>query len=204
MADFNSSLPIRTETNGDAAVKIVDGTVVGQALSVDASGRIIAKMVASNGDAITSSTAGATNPLDVQLRDGAGLALGTATNPVVVAQSVNAVGDEVNDYKVAAAIAGGATDNHDYTVTVAKTLILTQVEASASGKSKMELQVETGVATNVWTTHFVKFGSASDNNMSVVLKAPILVAAGVRVRVIMTNRDNQAQDLYSTICGQEV
>ena len=204
MADFNSSLPIRTEANGDAAVKIVDGTVTSQALAVDSNGRISTHIRATNGDAITSTAAGATNPVDALLRDSAGVALGTATNPLSVAVSKNNAGDEINDYKAAAAIAGGATDNHDYTVSAGKTLLLSQVEASASGKSKMEVQIETGVATNVWTTKFVQFGSASDNNMSLVLQSPISVLAGVRVRVIMTNRDNQAQDLYSTISGQEV
>lgn len=38
MADYNSSLPIRTENNGDAAVKVVDGTVTSQALEIDAAG----------------------------------------------------------------------------------------------------------------------------------------------------------------------
>jgi hypothetical protein len=204
MADFNSSLPIRTETAGDVIAKIADATTPGQQLAVDASGRIITRIQASDGDAITSTVAGATNPIDAILRDAAGVVFGTATNPIAVAQTVNGVGDEINDYKVAAAIAGGATDNHDYTVTAAKTLLLTQIEGSASGKAKMEVQVETGVATDVWTTHFVKFNSTSTPNMELELKAPIAVAAGVRVRVIMTNRDNQAQDLYSTISGQEV
>jgi hypothetical protein len=38
MADFNSSLPVRTETNGDVAIKLVDGTTTSQAAAVDASG----------------------------------------------------------------------------------------------------------------------------------------------------------------------
>ncbi len=67
----------------------------------------------------------------------------------------------------------------------------------------MEIQVETGVATGVFLTKFVQFNSTADTNMEVVLTDSISVAAGVRVRVIMTNRENQAQDLYSTICGTE-
>ena len=40
--------------------------------------------------------------------------------------------------------------------------------------------------------------------MNVTLASPIAVAAGVRVEVIMTNLDKGAQDLYSTIAGNEV
>ncbi len=40
--------------------------------------------------------------------------------------------------------------------------------------------------------------------MQIRLTAPISVAAGVRVRVTRTNRENQAQDVYSSICGVEV
>ena len=40
--------------------------------------------------------------------------------------------------------------------------------------------------------------------MEKVLREPITVATGVRVRVIRTNLDNQPQDLYSTISGHEV
>lgn len=38
MADVFAPQPIKTKTNGDAAVKIVDGTTVAQALAVDSSG----------------------------------------------------------------------------------------------------------------------------------------------------------------------
>lgn len=116
----------------------------------------------------------------------------------------DASGDEINDYDTAAAVAGGASDNHDYTVTALKTLMLSQIEASGSGKAKIEVQIETGAATNTFVSRFVQFNSTSSPNMSLMLKAPIAVAAGVRVRVIRTNRDNQAQDLYSTISGNEV
>lgn len=40
MADFNSSLPVRTETAGDVKVQIVDKTTTSQAASVDASGNV--------------------------------------------------------------------------------------------------------------------------------------------------------------------
>ncbi|HXN74886.1 MAG TPA: hypothetical protein VN855_00155 [Candidatus Acidoferrum sp.] len=127
----------------------------------------------------------------------------SATNPLPV--TVDTVsGTVVDDFKTASAIAANASDNHDYTVTAAKTLYFDQVIASASGKAKMLIAVETGVATNVFTSKFVQFNSTAETNMQISLIDTIAVAAGVRVRVTMTNLDKQAQDLYSTICGHEI
>lgn len=135
---------------------------------------------------------------------------GTDTLAVNTDGSINVViadatpGTPINDYNTAAAIAGGASSNHDYTVTALKTLYLNQIEASASGKMKIEVTVETGVASGVFTSRFVQFNSTAETNMSIHLENPITVAAGVRVRVIRTNRDNQSQDVYSTISGYQL
>ena len=43
MADFNSSMPIRTENNGDVVVKLGDATTPSQQLAIDSTGRIISK-----------------------------------------------------------------------------------------------------------------------------------------------------------------
>lgn len=294
MSDYNSSLPVRTENPGDVIAKIADANTPSQQLAVDASGAIIAKMEASNGDALTAtgtsldvnvtnatltvvatdldirdlssatdsveaiqdthddlngnmtiqvadvdvsdanpvpisdaggsitvdgtvtanqggapwsqnltqingSTVSVTNPLPSRLSDGA--AYYSDTNPVPV--KITFEGSNVQDYKDAAAIASGASDNHDYTVTAGKTLILTQIESSASGKAKMVLAIETGVGTGTFTTKVVQFNSTAEPNMSLIIQNPISVAAGVKVRVTMSNRDLLAQDLYSTIIGIE-
>lgn len=334
MADYNSSLPVRTETDGDIVAKIGDGATPSQYLGVDAAGKITVKLNDGAGTAITSQVNGAQQALDVgvnvagvqidprdiraltsadvvtadqgapntaangwpvkptdgtnsqaftaagealvkvnellpedhdygavgantlrtaaqignatgaadfdygavgaqtlrtaaeignatgaadfnngatgaqTLRTAANLAVAGANvsvlNPVpVFVTSAGPSGTHVNDYKDATAIAGAASDNHDYTVTALKTLTLNSVLASASGKAKMEIQIETAVASGVFLTKFVQFNSTADTNMEVVLTDSISVAAGVRVRVIMTNLDKAAQDLYSTICGTE-
>lgn len=321
MADYNSSLPVRTETNGDVASKIVDGTVPSQALTVNPDGSInvtdngasltvdavdldirdldsaqdsvevlqathdnlnananiqVGDADVANGNPVPVSDAGGSltvDAVDLDIRDldsaqdsvevlqathdnlnaNANIQVGDADvangNPVPVSDAggsitVDAVdldirdldaaqdsveawmvdeagnpfsssnplpvvvqeseGVEVNNYDTTAAVAGGANDNHDYTVTAATTLQLTQIEAAASGKMKIEVQIESGVGTNTFATRFVKFNSTSEPNISITLKEPIAVAAGVRVRVIRTNRDNQPQDVYSTISGHEV
>lgn len=40
MSDYNSSLPVRTEQNGDVAVKVVDGTLTSQAMKVNIDGSV--------------------------------------------------------------------------------------------------------------------------------------------------------------------
>lgn len=142
----------------------------------------------------------ATNALPTQIATAG--AFVSSSNPLPVTLS-DTVGTPINDYKDASAIGSGASDNHDYTVTAAKTLTLTSVSGSASGKAKMLISIETGVATGVFTTRFVHFNSTATPDMYQPLTAPIQVAAGVRVRVVMSNRDLLAEDLYSTISGSE-
>lgn len=141
------------------------------------------------------------------LRVAANLAVGGAnvsvSNPVPVTLDTVS-GTSINDYKRAIAIAASGSDNHDYTVTAGKTLYLDQIESTASGKAKMEVEIETGVATGVFNTIYAQFNSTSTPNMSVIMSNPITVAAGVRVRVIMTNKDLLAEDMYSTISGKEI
>lgn len=140
--------------------------------------------------------------LDVALRDENAEPF-TVSNPLPVA-FVDSEGTEVNDYLTSAAVASGSSVNHDYTVTALKTLKLSRVFASASGKMKIEIQVESGVASGVFASKFVGFNSTANPNIDVNISENITVAAGVRVRVIRTNKDNQAQDLYSTISGHEI
>lgn len=65
MADFDSSLPIRTENDGDVVVKVVDGTTPSQALNVDAAGAVKAKLLDGAGTAVTSQANGSQQALDV-------------------------------------------------------------------------------------------------------------------------------------------
>ena len=65
MSDFNSSLPVRTETNGDVVARIVDGSIVSQAMSVDANGKLSIKLSDAAGNGITSQVNGAQQALDV-------------------------------------------------------------------------------------------------------------------------------------------
>jgi len=98
----------------------------------------------------------------------------------------------IADYNTAAAVAGGGSSTHTYTST--GNFYLTGVESSGSGKAKIVLSVN-GV------TKLTQFNSTSTPNMSAEFKKPLLVTVGQTVTVVRTNRDNQAQDLYSTVMG---
>lgn len=127
----------------------------------------------------------------------------SATNPVPVTLTAAVSGTPVQAYNTAAALAAAASSNHDYTVTAAKTLSLTKIWASASGKLKIEVQVETAAASNIFNSVFVGFNSVATPNIDITVATPKQVAAGVRVRIIRTNLDKQAEDVYSTVEGSE-
>lgn len=254
MADYNSSLPVRTQSDADERLqsKIIDFTTPTQGMVVDADGNAHIEVHGNNPSGsdeilllselgavvpdglyhatnntnpgnmglvghvrnaspddthqtqrITSITNGSKRALDVSIHDEDGAAF-SSTNPVpVVIQESE--GDEINDYLASSAVVAGATANHDYTVTALKTLYITQIEGSASGKAKMSLAIESGVGTGIFTNvKFTQFNSTANPNMSVVLREPIAVAAGVIARLVMINKDNQSQDVYSTISGHEV
>lgn len=101
-------------------------------------------------------------------------------------------------------MAAAATSNHDYSVTALKTLSLTSVNASASGKMKIEVQIETASGSGVFNTVLVAFNSTANPNIALTLTNPPSVVAGAKVRIIRTNRDSAAMDLFTTISGNEV
>ena len=170
-------LDIRDLTHASDSVKVGDGT---DFLAVETDGSINARIKDASGNAFT------------------------GLNPLPVSISADVAGTEVNAYSTSASVASNASATNTYTVTALKTLILTQIEASASGKIKLEAAIETGIASGSYLTKFVQFNSTSEPNLSIELKAPIQVAAGVRVRLTITNLDKASQDVYSTISGQEV
>ena len=140
------------------------------------------------------------------LRVAAQLAVGGAnvslSNPVPV--TVTSVGGTpVNDYKTVAALAGGATDNHDYTITTGKTFNGRMFWAAGSSIIKAEVQISPDGTT--FTSKWVGFNSTANPNIEIQLDNLIVPESGTgsKIRVIITNRDNKAQDVYSTISGTE-
>jgi len=138
------------------------------------------------------------NLTDDAVKISANTTANSLTNPIFV-QSVDAViTGEVNDYNTGAAVAAAGTSNHDYTVT--STMKLKSVICSASGKGKFTLQVGP-VASLV--TKGVQFTTPTDPNCVFTFDPPIEIPSTSTgtVRIIRLNRENQAQDVYSTIIG---
>ena len=289
MADYDSSLPVRTENDGDVVSKIADATIPSQQLAVNADGSVnitdnggsitvdgvdldirdldhvsdsvsigdgteIAAVNASNelqvrdDDANTalSTIAGDTTSLDakfvdgndigdVTINNGAGVAAvniqdggnsitvdatdldirdlsasqdnvaisdGTDTLAVNADGSINvnvtssAVGTEICDYQTSASVAKDSSVNHDYTVSGGVTFYGEEAFISGSGKLKVELLVD-------GATKFVGFNSTANPNVRIPLEKIVTAGAAEVVRLTITNRDNQPQDVYSTLLGDE-
>lgn len=160
---------------GTTQVGGTDGTNL-QALSTDTSGK-----------------------LKVNVFDSAGLAISGA-NPLPVTISGATTGDEVLDFKQASAVAAAASDTHSYAVTATKTLNLQKVQATGSGKIKVQISLGT---TGSEVLKVVLFNSTASPNCEYVFAAPQGLDDTMSVKVVVTNLDKQAQDLYSTIEGFE-
>jgi len=231
MADYDSSLPARTESAGDIDVFISDATVSTQKLKVNADGSIDATQA--SGDSYTVDAvqldvddltfandkvdaSGSTGleavvtatQLDVDdlnatddavsahIKDESGNAF-SLTNPLPVEFVDGTSGDEIVNYNTSAAVAKDASVNHDYTVTTSKTLLIDQVWASASGKMKVEVLVNA-------VTKYVGFNSTANPNIEIPMKKILHGLTTEVVRITLTNKDKQAQDLYSTLSGLEI
>lgn len=220
MADYDSSLPIRTESAGDVDVFISDSATPTQKLKVNADGSIDTNFAAGSQIEITDGTDtlevnadGSINAVvtatDLDVRDlsasqdNVAISDGTDTLAVNSDGSINVkidadqAGDEIVDFQTSASIAKDASVNHDYTVSAGKTFIGEEAWVSGSGKLKVELLVN-------GSTNWVGFNSTANPNIRIPLERMAKASAAQVVRFTITNRDNQAQDLYSTLTGVEV
>jgi hypothetical protein len=181
MSDYDSSLPIRTETEtGDVVSKIVDTAGTNQ-LEIDSTNRASVNINDGDGDELTINPDGSIN-----------------TNVISTT-----VGTDVHEYATSAAVAiDTPTDVVSYTVTTAKTLLLKSVQAASSGKSKVEVKTGTPAAEDTVAVFFL---STSNGAKDFIFPQPIEVAGDDNVLVTMTNTENaQAQDLYAYINGVEL
>jgi len=242
MADYDSSLPARTESAGDIDVFISDATTSTQKLKVNADGSIDTNQVPGSKIIITDGTddlevnadgsinvkqdklAFATDTVDVSgsdvtatvtavdldirdlsastdsvqanLFDEAGVAYSQA-NPLPVELTQDQSGDEIVDFNTSAAVAKDASVNHDYTVSAGKIFLGEEAWVSGSGKLKAELLVNGAIK-------WVGFNSTANPNIRIPLEKIMKANATEVIRFTITNRDKQAQDVYSTLTGLEI
>ena len=127
----------------------------------------------------------------------------TSNNPVPVTIE-ESEGDEIHDYKQDDdVLKNGGTANHDYTVSAGKEFLISKLLFAGSGRMKVELQIEDGVAAGTFTSKAVGFSSTAKLSDELSLEKTLKVQAGVIVRVIKSNLDNNDQNLYTTIIGVE-
>lgn len=206
-----TDLDIRDLTHVSDSVKVGDGT---DFLAVAADGSIA---VTDNGGSLTvdgtiavSSVGGTVTvaATDLDIRDltlaqdavkvSANTSANSQTNPIFVQNVENAITGEVHDYNTAAAVASDATSNHDYTVTT--NLKLKKITVASSGGSKFEVQVGPVASLVSKRVGFLpKDGGYTELTFDPPIEVPN-TSTGT-VRVIRTNRQGAAQDLYSSIEG---
>jgi len=108
--------------------------------------------------------------------------------------------DEFHDYDTSAAVAGGATDNHDYTVGNT-TGLLKSCTFAASGALKAEIQAGPLASLATVAVGFIpKQGGSEQYTFDPPVEA---TGTSPTFRVIRTNRENQAQDVYSSLHGRD-
>ena len=184
MADYDSSLPVRSETNNstsDVQVSIADGATATDLWDIGSDGRGEVNILDTDGDELVVNPDGSIN-----------------TNVISTT-----VGTDVHDYATSAAVAVDTpTDVVSYTVTTAKTLLLKSVQASSSGKAKVEVKAGTPASEATVAVFFI---STSSGYGELTFPQPIEVAGDDNVLVTITNIENaQAQDLYAYINGVEL
>jgi hypothetical protein len=218
MADFDSSLPVRTQNPGDVIMKLADKTTPANQLEISAAGLASVVLKDVNIGAQTTDLkitldgevvvlgAGTAYVGKVRLTDGTNDGVVNADGSINVKLVDGVLGGEVNSFNTEAALAAAGTSNHDYTVTALKTLKIRQVLFAASGKMKAELQIETAPASGTFVTKAVGFFDGSVGTGSGFFHFPTAIeaAAGVIVRLIRTNRAAVSQDVYSTVIGEEI
>lgn len=159
-------------------------------LDIDASGHAQVDLAAVSVTAVPVSATSAAN---------------TETNPLFV-QVVSGVvsGTEQHDYDTAAAVASDAVSNHDVTVTGSTTFLLKSVMWAGSGNVKVEVQ--TGPVLSLVTVAVGFLNGRNGDFQQMFFDPPVEVpdTSTGTIRVIRTNRQGAATDVYSTIIGTEV
>jgi hypothetical protein len=117
--------------------------------------------------------------------------------PVSVVSVSPSSGTPVYDYKSVVNLATSTTDDHNFDV-VGSAFTLTQFWASASGNILVELLAGSVGSEDTYGTFF----KGANENVDVVLSKPVSLAIGERVIVRILNREDIAQDVFSTVIGE--
>lgn len=206
-ADVANGNPVPVSDAGGSLT--VDGTVAVSSVSGDVT---VIQPTGSNLHVVVDSGAITVSATDLDIRDltlaqdavkvSANSTANSETNPIFVQVATAVSGNEVHSYNTASAVAADATSNHDYTVT-GTTFLLKSVKFAASGGGKVEIQTGPVASLATVCVGFIpKEGGICQIDFNPPKEVPV-TSTGT-VRVIRTNRQGQAQDLYSTIIGNDI
>jgi len=213
LSDTTAILSDTTGILADTAAMVIDlAAIEALLITIDSDTSDIAVdtgTIASDTTAILADTANidtATAAINAKMVSGTDIGDVTVNNtestPVPVYITGGALsGSEIHDYDTATP-AGAASDNHDYTV-AGTTFLLKELTFAASGRMKIELltgPVAALVAKGVW------FISTANPSYTITFAQPIDVpdTSTGTVRVIRTNLETAAMDVYSTIIGNDL
>jgi len=155
------------------------------------------------GNSITIDDGGNAITVDGAVEVSKNVAGNSAINPIYVynvqAENTNI---QIHDYDTASAVASAGTSNHDYTV--GGKFYLTSVIVAGSGNIKFEIQVGPLASLSTVATGFLngREGDSKQYFFDPVVQVPN-TSTGT-VRVIRTNRQGSATDVYSTIIGNDI
>lgn len=197
-----------TANAGTGNFTVVQTTGSNLHVQIDAGSAVIGHVITDSGSttAVTGTVTVTATALDIRtitkatdsIQISANTTANSLTNPIFVQVTSSVITGEVNDYNTVSALAAAGTSNHDYTVTA--TMKLKSIMCSSSAKGRFELKVGP-VASLV--SKAVQFTTPTDPNCIFTFDPPIEIPSTSTgtVRIIRTNRENQAMDMYSTIIG---
>ncbi len=143
--------------------------------------------------------------MDMALHDENGDAY-TNQNPIPVDVVHGNIADAtpVWNYQVSTDVAKDATTTHTYTAgstgATGSDLYLSKILVSAAGRTKIEIKVGPSGSTS---TKVVMFNSTANPNCIYDVGDDQEIDSGDIIEIIITNKDNQPQDVYTTIEGSE-
>lgn len=142
--------------------------------------------------------------MDVSIHDDNGNAWSTSNPMPVTVVDPALIQTDVFQSVDALAIAANSSSNMDYTITSGKTSHLYQVDCSASGRARFELQVSSDGVT--FTRIMVKYNSTAEPNVTFNFGGRSKAQAagtGGKFRVVALNLDHAAFDAHSLFVAAE-
>lgn len=116
-----------------------------------------------------------------------------------IPSGIIAPSNPILDYHVTPNLGRGSSSTHTYTAT--GNLKVSGIEASASGAMKIEIRSGN---SGYETTKLIAFTTETNLTAQLRFHEELQLTAGQTIQVILTNRESQDMDVYSTVLGFNV